>query len=416
MKPIVILTLTAAIVVAVIAHRHRDLSALKEETRGLERQVAGPISYLRPEQEESRKDATAEEVKLVRETMAEVLTSQNHLGTRQMLDSERGKRFLLAARNLSARDIGRLMSDLQSDPRMSGIGREQIILACHELFGDIAPFSWREHLAAHRDFPEWQNFFDAACRSCLREDGKRALALIEQEAARGNPAVATTAIRSSVLLELAVSDPDKMLERAASPELAADPDALFKLGGFVDDKFDSPADHRQFLAALRRAQEKNPSPLLTTIREDYTREMAGQLGGWPAADAITLIDSEFTLEERFSVAEQSASHIDLTDPDAWVDWYLKIDPAAWSEWANRQENRSKHPLIRQIESRAIKDSQTPRGWLEKIPPGPLHDQATLAYCWMIADRDPDLAAGYLDKLPASKGRQNLVRKIEAARR
>jgi hypothetical protein len=110
-----------------------------------------------------------------------------------------------------------------------------------EVLGGTAPFAWREYLVSHRDLPDWQNLFEAATRQCMRADSKRTLELIEQELARGNPEVATTNMRQSLLLALATSDPDKMLARAVSPELAADPDALAHLGGFGDDKPKKPA-------------------------------------------------------------------------------------------------------------------------------------------------------------------------------
>lgn len=416
MKPSVILTVTAVLVATVTVHRHRHLSALKEETQHLAQPDKLPPSGPRRHVVESSADAPKEQAELVRETLIEFLTSQIRPGGPGLENTERGKQFLLAAMIFSARDISTVVDSLQADPRMAGASGEKIVPGCHELFGDVAPFAWREYLTTRRDLPNWQDLFNQVSRNCLRVDGRRALTMIEREAAQGNTAVATTAIRSSMLQELATTDPDKMLQLAASPDFTADPDALLHLGGFVDDRFESPADHSRFLSALQRAQEKNPSPLLTTIREDYTREMAGQFSGWPAADAISLIDSQFTPDERFAVAEQSASRIDLVDKEQWVDWFLKIDTEEWSAWAKRHGHPSKHPLVRQIESQAIKDSQTPRQWLEKIPPGPLKDEAVLAYCWMIADRDPGLAAGYLDRIPPDKRKQDLIRKIGEAKR
>jgi hypothetical protein len=418
MKPVPILVLTAAAVAAVALHQQRRLTGLREEARRLENQASTSSSTgSRRAPVEPPKEARPGQVEFARESMVETLLAlQVRNGGSNPEQAERLKRLLLAAKDLTARDMEAVMAALLSDARLAAVERDQILLICHQLFGGAAPFSWREYLAAHRELPDWQRHFDDVCRICLKEDGKRALALIEEETTRGNPEVATTGIRTSVLLELAASDPDKMLARAVSPELAADPDALAHLGGYVDDQFKEPADHRRFLAALRRAQEKNPSPVLAKIREDYTREMAGQLAGWPAAEAIALLESEFTADERFLVAYQSASRVDLSGPEPWVDWFLKIDPAEWSAWNTRRETFSKHPLVRQIEGRARKDAELPATWLAKIPPGALRDDATLSYAWMIADRDPERAAGYLGELPDSKGKQNLVKKIGKARR
>jgi hypothetical protein len=414
MKTTITLVLTTVAVAAIAFHRQGRLSELKEETRMLERKSSVSTSTRsRQEPAVEHADAPAEQVELVRESMVDAFIAYKDRSS--VRDPEKMKRLYLAAKDLSASNIATVMHALASDTRLAGVERDDIVRACHEIFGSIAPFSWREYLTSHRNLPDWQNLFEAACRDCMRADSKRALALIEQETARGNPEVATTGIRSSVLLALAASDPDKMLARAVSPELATDPDALAHLGGFVDDQLKSPADHQRFLAAMRRAQEKTPSPVLDTIRKDYVREMGQRFYNWPAYDAITLIDSEFSSAERFQVAEQIASRGDLTDPDKWIDWFLKIDPAEWAAWTNQQKNRYTHPLVRQIASRSIQDAELPAKWLEKIPPGQLRDEATLEYAWMIADRDPDRAAGYLDQLPTTKGKQNLVKKIDKTR-
>jgi hypothetical protein len=414
MKTTIILVLTAVAVAAFAFHRQGRLTELKEESRRLEsKSSVSHSTRSRQAPDKEQPDAPAAQVELVRESMVEAFIAfKDRSGGR---DPEKAKRLLLAAKDLSAGDIATVMNALFSDARLAGVEHDDIVRACHEIFGSIAPFSWREYLTSHRDLPDWQNLFEAACRDCMRADSKRALALIEQEKVRGNPEVATTGIRSSVLLALAASDPDKMLALAVSPELAADPDALAHLGGFVDDQLKKPADHHRFLEALRRAQEKNPSPVLDTIRKDYVREMGQRFYNWPTDEAITLIDSEFTSVERFQVAEQCAFRGDLTDPDKWIDWFLKIDPAEWAAWSRQENNPYKHPLVRQIASRSIQDAELPAKWLEKIPPGQLRDEATLEYAWMIADRDPERAASYLDQLPTTKGKQNLVKKIDKTR-
>jgi hypothetical protein len=418
MKTTIILVLTAITVAAFAFHRQGRLTELKEETRRLDQHT--PVSSTTrsgDKKVEAIPDAPAAQVELVCETMMEAFIAfQDRSRGRDPEMAERMKRLLLAAKDLSARDMAKVMDTLFTDSRLTGMERDEIIRACYEVLGGTAPFAWREYLRSRRDLPDWQNLFEAATRQCMAADSKRTLAMIEQEKARGNPEVATTGIRSSVLLALAASDPDKMLALAVSPELAADPDALAHLGGFVDDQLKKPADHHRFLEALRRAQEKKTSPVLDTIRKDYVREMGNQLAAWPADEAIMLVDSAFSSAERFQVAEQCASRGDLTDPDKWIDWFLNIDPAEWAAWSRQQNNPYKHPLVRQLASRSIQDADLPATWLEKIPPGSLRDEATLEFAWMIADRDPDRAAGYLEQLPATEGKQRLVKKIEEAGR
>jgi hypothetical protein len=416
MKPILIATaIVAAAGIAIV--QHFKLFDLNTETAMLEagRTTSSPKRADRSVPEtETKRDATAEQIEVVREAMIEALVA--YRDRRARLDPERTKQFLFAARDFSGRDIARVIKLLDGDSRLSGLEADKILEAYHHNFSEVAPFAWREYLEANRDLPDWQKLFDFAVTSCLHADGKRAIDQFEEESARGNRDFATSGIRTGVLLALAASDPDKMLAMATSPEFTADPDALALLGGFAANKIGNPADHQRFLTAMRRAQERNPSPVLEKIRQDYVSGIGRRMNDWPPADAISLIDSGLTPDERFSTAAILANRFDLNDAEKWIDWFLRIDPKEWAAWTERTGTRERHPLVEQIQGRSYRDAQTAGGWLAKIPPGPLRDEATLSHAWMIADRDPDRAAGYLAELPESKGKRNLAKKIGAARR
>ena len=416
MKPILIATtMVAAVGIAIV--QHSRLSDLLAENASLE---AGRTTAAMKRDDRSRpatatqREATVAQIEFVHETMIEAMVAFQNRTARP--DPERMKQLFLAASDFSGRDIARLVEHLRNDPRLAGAEADEIAAACGEIFAEAAPFAWRDYLLANRDLPGWQNLFDSAFRNCLHADGRRAIKTFEEESARGNRDYATTAIRLGVLRELAVIDPDKMLALAVSPEFAADPAVHVDLGGVIAGRIDNPSDHQHYLTAMWRAQERNPSPLLEKIRQDYVSGMAGRFQEWPAADAIPLIDSGFTADERFSAAATIARRGDLNDTDKWIDWFLRIDPKAWEAWTQRQGIRDRHPLVIQIENRSIEDAKTAGCWLEKIPPGALRDEATLTYAWMIAERDPDRAAGYLAELPESKGKQNLVRRIGNARK
>ncbi|HSP42082.1 MAG TPA: hypothetical protein VLO11_04375, partial [Luteolibacter sp.] len=113
--------------------------------------------------------------------------------------------------------------------------------------------------------------------------------------------------------------------------------------------------------------------------------------------------------------ELSSHRGDLDDRKKWADWFLGIDPGDWNSWIATRPQRFKHPVVHMLSDWAREDAAASSSWLEKIPPGQLRDEATLEYAWTIADRDPERAAGYLDQLPATSGKQRLVGKIEEAR-
>jgi hypothetical protein len=416
MRPLLITTaIVAAAGIAIV--QHRKLSDLKDETARLEAVNSPPASKTgRPVPTgKIPRQASQQEIGLVSGTIADALTSFQKGGAR--LDPGRMKQLLLAAKDFSGKDIAALIDQLSNDPRLAGLDAKTITDACREILSEAAPFAWRDYLEAHRDLPDWQRLFDDAVRNCLKADEQLAIQQFEEESARGNRDFATSQVRTSVLLKLATTDPDKMLAMAASPEFTADPDALFKLGGFVDDQLKKPEDHHRFLAALRRATEKHPdSPLLQTVRKDYVREMRNLLPMWPFESAQALVDGEFTREEKLLVAEEASHRSDLDDKAKWADWLLGIDPAEFDRWIAGQPQRFKHPVVELLGAWGRHDAAAASAWLEKMPSGDLRAQAVLEHAWAIADRDPDRAAGYLGELPESKGKQNLVKKIEKARR
>ncbi len=360
-------------------------------------------------------EATAAQLEVVRETMIAILVAYKN-GAKNPND-EWMKQLLLAAGNCSGKDIASLVNSLPGDPRLAGVNSDEVFHFLREIFADVSPFAWRDFLQDHRDLPNWQGLYDSAISQCLQADSIRAIQQFEEESARGNRDFASSDIRTGVLLKLAASDPDKMLAMAASPEFSADPDALAHLGGFVDDQLKKPEEHHRFLAALRRATEKQPdSPLWQTIRKDYVREMAGQLATWSCESMETLVGGEFSREEKLLVAEKSSHRGDLNDIGKWADWFLSIDPAEWDRWIVGQPQQFKHPVLEVMGDWGRNDVEAASVWLEKMPPSELRTQAVYEHAWILADRHPDRAASYLSELPESKDKQSLVEKIEETKR
>jgi hypothetical protein len=416
MKPVILITAIVA-AAGIAAVQHFKLSALKAETARLEaapessrvrRDLDRPPPAIQPE-------ATGAQIELFRGTLIQALVAFTNRKARP--EPAQMKQLLLAAQSFSGSDIAQVLELLRADPLLADLEPHVITEACSGIFSESAPFAWRDYLNSNRDLPDWQQLFDAAVRQCLQADSKQAIEQFEKEAARGNPDFATTGIRSAVLMKLATSDPDKMLALAVSPEFAADPDALAHLGGFVDDRFSRPEEHHRFLAALRRAAEKHPgNPLWQTIRKDYVREMSGQLSQWPFEEMKLLVEGEMSREEMLLVAEKASHRSDLEDKSRWADWFLGIDPVEWDRWIAGQPQKFAHPVIQMLGDWGRNDVAAASAWLETLPPGELRSKAVLAHAWAIADREPDRAAAYLAELPESKGRQNLVSKIEKARR
>jgi hypothetical protein len=416
MKFILTAAVIAAIGIAIV--QHSKLSDLNAETARLE---VGKTHFAMKRTNrslpiiETPREATAEQLELVRETMIEAMVDNPNRTAR--LDPQRMKQLLLAARDFSGRDIARLVELLGSDSRLEGMKVDKIAEACRGIFSESAPFAWRDYLEGNRNLPDWQRLFNSAVAECLQADGKRAIEEFEKESASGNRDFASSGIRTGVLLKLAAIDPDKMLSLAASPDFTADPDALAHLGGFVDDQLKNPEEHHRFLAALRRATEKNPDlPLWKAVRKEYVREMTNQLPSWPFEQMKTLVEGELSREEKLLVAEKASHRGDLDDNAKWADWFLGIDLGEWDRWIVGQPQPFKHPVIELLIGWGRNDVATASAWLEKMPPGELRSKAALEHARSIIDRHPDRAASYLAELPESEDKQELVKKIGAAKR
>lgn len=416
MKFILIAAVIAAIGIAIV--QRSKLSDLNAETARLEVGKTQP-AMKRADRSlpiiEAPREATAEQHELVRETMIEAMVA--HRDRSAVLDPQRWKQALLAGKDFSGKDIARLVELLGNDSRLTGLEKNEIIALSSMILSETPPAAWREFIEANRDLQDWQKLFDSTVRRGLQTDAKRAIEEFEKETARGNRDFASTGIRTAVLTKLAAIDPDKMLALAVSPDFAADPDALAHLGGFVSSGLENPEEHFRFLASLRRAAEKNPDlPLWQTIRKEYVREMTNQLPMWPFEQMKMLVDGELSREEKLLVAEKASHRGDLDDKEKWADWFLGIDLVEWDRWIVGQPQQFKHPVIKQLRDWGRNDVEAASAWLEKMPPGELRSKAAYEHAWMIADRDPERAASYLDQLPATKGKQNLIKKIEEARR
>ena len=416
MKLILITAVIAATGIAIV--QHFWLSDLNKETARLRAEKTTSAMKLADRSLpalEARREVTATQIELVRETMIEALVAYENRTTRP--DPERMKQLLLAAKDFSGRDIARHIELLRDDPRLAGLKADKFLDTCRDIFSEFSPFAWRDYLEAHRDLPDWQELFDAAVSNCLQADPNRVIKQFEEETARGNRDFATSGIRTGVLLKLAASDPDKMLAMAASPEFLADPDALAHLGGFVNAQLKYPEEHHRFLDSLRRAAEKHPdSPLWQTIRKEYVGGMTSQLPMWPFEQMKTLVDGELSREEKLWVAEKASHRGDLNDVAKWADWFLGIDPVEWDRWIVGQPQQFKHPVIELLSDWGRNDVAAASAWLAKMPPGELRSQAVLEHARTIADRHPEQAIGYFGELPESIEKQNLVEKIGKAKR
>jgi hypothetical protein len=421
MKRLLLLSAVIVLVSGIAFFQNRRLAELRDDHAELKRrsQAESFVGTAAAVEKTSVAGVSEEQVTEVHEWMVDLIVAFRAAKEAGRRDANpeaqaRMKDILLIAKDFSAENVGALIEALRADARLGEMTFEERLEACFELFMDVAPKAFLDYLEAHRDLPDWQQRFDRCYRAWLAASPQEAIERFEEE--KGSTDYATTSARQSAMLALAASDPDRMLEMAMSPEFAADPDALAHLGGFVDDRLETPADHLRFMAALRRAEAKDPdSALLKTVRRDYVREMTGQVEQWRVEDVRTLVDGEFTPEERFQVMDRASHRGDLDEWKNWGDWFLKVDPKEWDQWVARQtKNFPRHPAVGLLCNWARHDPDSAAKWLEAMPASELRSAAVLEYAWTIADRDPVAAEAYVDELPDSKGKRRLLKKIKEA--
>lgn len=395
-----------------------QLHNLKAETAELEqmaRSLGGNHNHARIDPDTVRPDSNEMATERVRfQQLVTGLLLAHFEGSR--LDREEPRKFqkelLEIARGFSPEDIKIVVDALEAESRLPG---EAGLAVAGEIIQEAAPFAWLDYLGTRREVDHWQEIHSNCFVKCLQSDPRRALLLYEQAVAAGNADFATTGVRQGVLMELSVQDPDRMLELAMTPGFAADPDALFRLGGFVDDRMETFADHQRFMAALRRAAAAEPeSTTVATIRGDFVREITNELGRWPISEVKPLVDSEFTRDEKLHALQLASQRGDLESITGWADWFLEVDPETWAEWGNSQSERTRHPLVHLAANWASSDPDASAAWLDEMPAGSLRTDVVLEFAWSLADHDPQRAAGYLDELPDSKRKRELEELVESA--
>jgi len=361
---------------------------------------------------EAAKVSPSDMESMVEDFAAAFLAFKDRSGTDRAEKAARTRRMMLASAKFGTRDIEELFQKLRNDPRLAEAGDDAPMDLCLKIFRETAPGATMGFLEGHRNLPDWEGHYASCFRNYLASNPRDAIRWFDEQAALGNPAVAESSMRSAILLGEAHVDPERMLSRAVSPGFVSESDALSHLGGFVASTLDDVSEHRQFLAALRRAQEKDAeSPALAKIRTGYIGGISSDLAGFPFQDASAIMDSEFTSAEKLKFAASECHRADLDGLEKWADWFLKI---GYDDWKMREVTPGSppdHPASAVLETWAESDWRAAGKWLEKVPPGPLKSEMVERYSWRIAAIDPDRAATYIPEISDGKERRSLVKKI-----
>ncbi|MDP0490667.1 MAG: hypothetical protein Q7Q71_06430 [Verrucomicrobiota bacterium JB023] len=327
---------------------------------------------------------------------------------------EKLREFYRRAQGFSAENIGEFVALLKEDGRIPWEVIDDEILG--EIFGEVVPFELVKFLAGNRELEGWESLFQGAFVQCLKTDLSKAFKMYEEGVAAGRAEFRTTTIRSRVLIALARDYPDKMLALAQSEEFQADPDALMHLGGFVDDQLETSQEFLGFLIEIERALEKGGNAeFLATVRKDFIRESRQKVRNWSFDETKGFVMGGMNRDEMFEFFAWTRHMADLTEPEKWGEWLMEIEAEEWVEWAGDDASLQTHPLVSFVRNSARGDTSFGEEFLKTMPEGALRDEVMLEFAWRVVGRKPELVAGYLEKLPESKGRERLAEEIAHAR-
>ena len=418
MKPAFIITAIFAAAATIGTWQNSRLSHLKQQSVSLETRATQPVSVRSPRSPEPtvKPISQAEQDAFCEQVITELLAHMEHSNRDVPDQAERRRNWLLTSAKFSAADIERCLQKLRADPRLAGsLNETETIQLCLQVFAETGPFAAMKFLEGHREMPEWAAHYAVCFNGFLVANPRDAIRWFDEQTALGNPDIANSSVRQSILIRESRIDPDKMLARAISPAFTSDPETLTSLGGFVASTLKEPSEHQQFLAALRRMQKGGDlSPEIGKIRAEYIGGLSQKFYDFRFEESSAMVDSEFTLDEKLAFVTALSNFGELEEPVKWADWLLEID---FPTWENRNANKGtevRHPALRVLSNWVRQDYQAAEKWLENVPGGPLKSAMSMEYASSIAGIDPLHAVHYLPQLPEGKTKTNLIQKIAEA--
>lgn len=415
MKTLIIIAAFVGITLSIGIFQHSRLSGLSRETASLERRLPSPGSARMERKSPSVQPpipTSEDDIEFIREQFVSGLAQPNN---HRLLPEDRRKMLLIAAK-FPAKEMEALFGSLHSDSRLADLPPGKAIEAMLEIFSGTAPAATLEFLRSHREIAHWNGCFSQAFHSLIMANPSQGIRWFEEQESLANPDLQNPELRRSFLMTFARIDPDKMLAHALSPKFASDPDTLSRLGIFVASQLNQPSERQQFFAALRRTRQSiGPSPQLDKIRSEFISGISQELAASSFDDAQTLVDSEFSSDEKLAFAGQVLNSPDFIDPGKWADWALKIDPAAWRERSKRTKAGADHPAIQILSNWTRLDEAAAGKWLGNIPAGDLKTAMACEFISTVATVNPDKASTYLPLIPDGESKEMTIKRINEVR-
>ena len=277
---------------------------------------------------------------------------------------------------LDHRAVFDLIGKMKTSGNLPAVLRDNIAGACVEILMQANRKEAIGLLQMLPEYPNRDNSINQAFHQWAAANPKEALRWFDEESKKGTSIATNSDMLKTSLVIQAQIDPARALSHEQFQKLTANSGVSENLGATIAATLHDVHEHSEFLAAMRREQEKSPdSAVLAKIRAEFIGELSSQMSLWAFEDASTLIDSEFTQSEKLAAVKGISCRADMAEPIRWADWFAKmVVPEG-----------TRHPLTQFVEGWMHAGDYISAGeWLEQAAPSALIDHLVFEYAFLLA--------------------------------
>lgn len=279
---------------------------------------------------------------------------------------------------------------------MNEAERRAFIYHCIVIYAKTDPAAALELTISLADYPGRADDLRFTLSRCLPVDPKRVVDTFDRLSAEGEPITRDRRALNLVFAAQARVDPQAAVARLLSSEEALPPGDLMQISDAILRELRNPAEHKAFFTALHVESSTHPgAPRLEELRKRYQAELAKSIIGWPVEDALPLIDSKFTPEEKISFCRQLQQS---EEPGAWADWVAGLGA----------EDKREHPIGSLVKQWSRQDFGETVAWLNRQPEGPVRTTAVKNLAMGSSDIDPETIAKIAMTLPPGKDKDQAL--------
>lgn len=364
-KRLLVIPAAIAIATVVCLIQRSHLQQVRAETARVEQSLAARKSTVEPSSSSSSSPTTTDGG-VVREykTLVRSLYAISAKGS----SPEKEERMLALLKQIDPATLAEFLKELGRDPEFRN--RAEVVL---RNYLDVNPRAAMEIALGMPDqVSQFSNRsgFGFLFYQWTRKEPAAAMAWLKAEDAR-IPQEIRSAMLGDACANLVYADP-----RATLTSILGDGRADGgEMGKSIGEALVDPSAIRAFFKAANdlEADPAQDADRLAAIREGVAGTLAPLFLYQSFSTATGLINECLTADEKITLANYCNQNGGITESVKWADWLMTFEPS-------QQDAASAppHPLVTRMASWAKEDTNSARAWLQRMPEGPLKEQATAA--------------------------------------